>query len=99
RAQSRSDKRVEEQILEAMSHAQRFDLYWTDLVWRIATARNARAPAAGSPGAPPHPLQRALDETPAARWTLSCRHSNRSTRHASSIARRIQPRARAASVS
>ena len=63
RAQSRSDKRVEEQILEAMSHAQRFDLYWTDLVWRIATARNARAPAAGSPGAPPHPLTKALDET------------------------------------
>jgi len=63
RAQSRNDKRVEDQILEAMSRAQRFDLYWTGLVWRLATARNARAPANGSPGAAPHPLTNALDET------------------------------------
>jgi hypothetical protein len=63
RAQTRGDKRVEEQILEAMSHAERFDLYWTDLVWRIATARNARAPAPGTPGAQPHPLTNALDAT------------------------------------
>jgi hypothetical protein len=63
RAQTRSDKRVEDQILEAMSRAQRFDLYWTGLVWRIATARNAHAPAAGTPGAAPHPLTNALDET------------------------------------
>jgi hypothetical protein len=63
RAQSRSDKRVEDQILEAMSRAQRFDLYWTDLVSRIAMARNARAPAAGTPGAQPHPLTSALDAT------------------------------------
>ncbi|HKO93778.1 MAG TPA: hypothetical protein VJU61_21640, partial [Polyangiaceae bacterium] len=63
RAQTRSDKRVEDQILEAMSHAQRFDLYWTNLVWRIAMARNGRAPAAGSAGAPPHPLTNALDQT------------------------------------
>jgi hypothetical protein len=63
RAQSRSDKRVEDQILEAMSHAQQFDLYWTGLVWRIATARNERAPAAGTPNAPPHPLTKALDDT------------------------------------
>lgn len=48
RAQTRHDKRVEDQILEAMSRAQRFDLYWTGLVWRLATARNARAPAADS---------------------------------------------------
>jgi hypothetical protein len=63
RAQARSDKRVEDQILEAMSRAPRFDLYWTEIVWRIATARSARAPAAGTPGAPPHPLTNALDET------------------------------------
>jgi hypothetical protein len=63
RAQSRSDRRVEDQILEAMSHAQRFDLYWTELVWRIAMARNARAPAPGTPGAQPHPLTNALDRT------------------------------------
>jgi hypothetical protein len=63
RAQARSDKRVEDQILEAMSRAPRFDLYWTEIVWRIATARSARAPTAGTPGAPPHPLTNALDET------------------------------------
>jgi hypothetical protein len=63
RAQTRSDKRVEDQILEAMSRAQRFDLYWTGLVWRLTEARNAHAPAAGSPGAPPHPLTNALDQT------------------------------------
>jgi hypothetical protein len=63
RAQTRHDKRVEDQILEAMSRSQRFDLYWTGLVWRLATARNARAPAAGTPGAAPHPLTNALDET------------------------------------
>jgi hypothetical protein len=63
RAQSRGDRRVEDQILEAMSHTQRFDLYWTALVWRMATARNARAPAAGTPGAQPHPLTNALDAT------------------------------------
>lgn len=63
RAQTRGDKRVEDQILEAMSRAQRFDLYWTELVWRLATARNAREPAAGSPGAQPHPLTNALDRT------------------------------------
>jgi len=63
RAQSRNDRRVEDQILEAMSHAQRFDLYWTNLVSRIAVARNARAPAPGTPGAQPHPLTTALDQT------------------------------------
>jgi hypothetical protein len=63
RAQTRGDKRVEDQILEAMSRAQRFDLYWTGLLWRIAEARYARAPAAGSPGALPHPLTSALDQT------------------------------------
>lgn len=63
RAQARGDRRVEDQILEAMSRAQRFDLYWTELVWRIATARNARAPAPGTPGAAPHPLTNALDQT------------------------------------
>lgn len=63
RAQARNDKRVEDQILEAMSRAQRFDLYWTGLVSRLATAQNAHAPAPGSPGAAPHPLTNALDQT------------------------------------
>ena len=63
RAQSRRDKQVEAQILEAMSHAQRFDLYWTTLVWRLSAARSAKAPAAGTPGASPAPLTEALDRT------------------------------------
>jgi hypothetical protein len=63
RAQSRHDKRVEEQILEAMSRAQRFDLYWTGLVWRLSTARSAHAPPPGTPNAPPQPLTQALDDT------------------------------------
>jgi hypothetical protein len=63
RAQARQDKRVEEQILEAMSHAQRFDLYWTTLVWRLSLARNANMPQAGAPGASPQPLTEALDRT------------------------------------
>src|SRR5262249_29865922 len=64
RAQSRQDKRVEDQILEAMSRSARFDLYWTSLVWRLTEARNARAPAPSTSGAPPpHPLTNALDQT------------------------------------
>jgi hypothetical protein len=63
RAQARQDKRVEEQVLEAMSHAQRFDLYWTTLVWRLSAARSAKAPQLGTPGASPQPLTEALDRT------------------------------------
>jgi hypothetical protein len=63
RAQSRQDKRVEEQILEAMSRAQRFDVYWTTLIWRLSAARSAKAPAPGTPGASPMPLTDALDRT------------------------------------
>ncbi|HEY7641822.1 MAG TPA: hypothetical protein VH814_18980 [Steroidobacteraceae bacterium] len=63
RAQARQDKRVEEQILEAMSRAQRFDLYWTTLIWRLSVAHNAKTPAPGTPGAPPQPLTDALDRT------------------------------------
>ncbi|HEV8331855.1 MAG TPA: hypothetical protein VGQ22_10585 [Steroidobacteraceae bacterium] len=60
RAQSRRDKQVEAQILEAMSRAQRFDVYWTTLIWRLSAARRAKAPAAG---ASPAPLTEALDRT------------------------------------
>src|SRR5688572_27204620 len=63
RAQGRHDKRVEDQILEAMSRAQRFDLYWTGLVWRLSTASSARTPSPGSPNAPVQPLTQALDQT------------------------------------
>ena len=63
RAQARHDKRTEEQILEAMSRATRFDLYWTGLVWRIGEARYRKTPALGTEGAPPLPLTAALDRT------------------------------------
>lgn len=63
RAQARHDKRTEDQILEAMSRAQRFDLYWTGLVWRLSTARYKNTPAPDTPGAPPLPLTTALDRT------------------------------------
>lgn len=63
RAQGRHDRRAEDQILEAMSRAQRFDLYWTGLVWRITTARSAQAPPAGTPNAAVQPLTNALNQT------------------------------------
>jgi hypothetical protein len=63
RAQARQDKQAEAQILEAMSRARRFDVYWTGLVWRLSAARNAKAPAPGTPGASPTPLTAALDRT------------------------------------
>jgi len=63
RAQGRNDKRVEDQILEAMSRAQRFDLYWTGLVWRLSTASSARTPPPSNPKTPVQPLTQALDRT------------------------------------
>jgi hypothetical protein len=62
RAQGRNDKRVEDQVLEAMSRAQRFDLYWTGLVWRLSAARAARTPRPSTPNAPFQPLTQALDQ-------------------------------------
>jgi hypothetical protein len=61
RAQGRHDRRVEDQVLEAMSRAQRFDLYWTGLVWRLSTASSARTPPPSDPKAPVLPLTQALD--------------------------------------
>lgn len=63
RTQARQDKRAEEQILEVMSRAQRFDLYWTGIVWRLSAARNKNTPQPGTPGASPQPLTDALDKT------------------------------------
>lgn len=63
RAQARHDKRDEDQILEAMSRAQRFDLYWTGLVWRLSTATSARTPPPSSPNTPAQPLTEALNQT------------------------------------
>jgi hypothetical protein len=63
RTQARQDKRAEEQIVEMMSRAQQFDLYWTGLVWRLSAARNKNTPPPGTPGAPLQPLTDALDQT------------------------------------
>jgi hypothetical protein len=64
RAQARRDNRAEDQILDAMSRATRFDLYWTSLVWRLSAARAAGAPQPAE-GVPPRgaPLTAALDST------------------------------------
>jgi hypothetical protein len=62
RAQGRHDKRVEDQILEAMSRAKRFDLYWTALVWRLSTASAAQAPRPTTENAPFQPLTEALNQ-------------------------------------
>ncbi|HKU16857.1 MAG TPA: hypothetical protein VJQ52_20860 [Steroidobacteraceae bacterium] len=63
RAQARQDKAAEQQILDVMSRAQRFDLYWTSLVWRLSAAFNSNSPPPGTPGANPQPLTHALDST------------------------------------
>jgi hypothetical protein len=58
RAQERGDTRAAEQILEVMSRSERFDVYWTTLVWRLATALGAHTAAESVT-----PLTKALDDT------------------------------------
>jgi hypothetical protein len=65
RAQARSDKRVEEQILEVNEPRAAFDLYWTARV-AIATARKRMRRRPARPARPPHPLTKALDRQPEA---------------------------------
>src|SRR5687767_2347745 len=43
RAQMRRDARAEEQIVEAMSRAENFDVRWTGLVWRLTEAIRSSA--------------------------------------------------------
>lgn len=63
RAQGRRDARAEEQILEAMSKAAHFDIYWTTLIARLAPVIS-RTPAATSVAqATPTPLTNALNAT------------------------------------
>jgi hypothetical protein len=45
RAQAERDVRSEEQILIALGKAQRFDVYWNSLLWRLASIRARAAPA------------------------------------------------------
>jgi len=63
RAQARKDTRAEDQILEAMTQAGHFNVYWTTLVARL-TPPVSRSPVATSvPQAAPTPLTNALNST------------------------------------
>jgi hypothetical protein len=63
RAQARRDTRTEEQILEAMSRAAHFNIYWTTLIARL-TPPVSRTPAATAATQPtPTPLTNALNAT------------------------------------
>lgn len=56
RAQARRDTRAEQQILDAMSRAERFDLYWTTLVSRLTAVQSKNSTAT-------LPITTALNET------------------------------------
>lgn len=63
RAQARRDTRAEEQILEVMSKAAHFNIYWTTLIAHL-TPPVSRTPAATSAAQPaPTPLTNALNAT------------------------------------
>lgn len=63
RAQARRDARAEEQILDVMSKAAHFNIYWTTLIARL-TPPVSRTPAATSIAQPaPTPLTNALNAT------------------------------------
>lgn len=63
RAQARKDTRTEEQILDVMSKADDFNVYWTTLVARL-TPPISRSPVATSVAQPtPTPLTNALNST------------------------------------
>ena len=63
RAQQRGDARAEQQILEMMAKAGKFDVYWTTLVARLAPPLS-RTPVATSVAQPvPTPLTNAMNST------------------------------------
>jgi hypothetical protein len=62
RAQAEKDLQVEQQVLTAMSRTQDFNLYWTPLLWRTATALN-RDPPPRTEKDVAAPLTAALNET------------------------------------
>lgn len=63
RAQARRDVREEEQILEVMSKAAHFNVYWTTLVARLSPPLS-RTPVGTSPAQPvPTPLTNAMNAT------------------------------------
>jgi len=51
RARARQDGRAEAPILDAMSRARQFDLYWTRLMWRLTQSLNAARSAGRRDGA------------------------------------------------
>ena len=61
RAQVARDAAAEAQVLDAIAQSDRFDVYWNELSWRLATA--AAQSAAASSQRMADPLTRALDET------------------------------------
>lgn len=63
RAQQRGDARAEEQILDAMTKASQFDVYWTTLIARL-TPPLSRTPVGTSAAQPiPTPLTNAMNST------------------------------------
>jgi hypothetical protein len=52
RAQARRDAQAEQQILQAMGQAERVDLYWNTLLWRLASAVPPVTPPVGGPNLP-----------------------------------------------
>lgn len=56
RAQARRDGRAEDQILEAMSRAENFDVRWTSLLWRLTEAIRSTTQSGE------RPLSTALDQ-------------------------------------
>jgi hypothetical protein len=60
RAQAARDTAIEVQVLDSMSYADRFDVYWNELLWRLATAA---VPSGAASAQGPDPLTRALEDT------------------------------------
>lgn len=63
RAQQRGDTRAEEQILEVMTQAEKFDVYWTTLVARLTPPLSATPVATAVAQPIPTPLTNAMNST------------------------------------
>lgn len=66
-AEANGDTQAQTQILDAISRAQRFDLYWNTLLWRLSAASAGTAEASRTSSAETqngvNPLASAMDET------------------------------------
>jgi len=63
RAQARKDTQTEEQILDVMTKANHFNVYWTTLVAQLTPAVSRTPVATALPQAAPTPLTNALNST------------------------------------